>query len=131
MNIVILFILFFLTLYIIQFIFRYIHYFKYPGHIQTFPKFFPKIPFFNAEGFTKLQHSDINLRKNNPDLNGYPFLSFSYWKMQRFVVSDANVVKEIFLHAAKEFPKPKDRMDLLFGVYGPNILTENGGLRII
>jgi hypothetical protein len=129
MNIVVLLLLLLISVYIIQFIVHYVHYFKYPGHIQTLPKFLPKIPFFNAEGFTKFQHSDIILREKNPDLNGYPFLSFSYWWMHRFVVSDANVVKEIFLHSAKEFPKPKDRMELVFGVYGPNILTENGGLR--
>jgi len=114
------------SFYFLRYLRQYFHYSKYPGVIQFLPKFFPKIPYFNPNGMIRFQEYDIQLRKERPELSDYPFVSHSAFVLQRFIVSDANVVKEIILNSAKDFPKPKDDMEKVFGIYGPNILIENG-----
>eukprot|EP01080_Neovahlkampfia_damariscottae_P004059 gene4059-7348_t len=125
-NIVLFIVLFAFGLWTINTIIHLLGYTRYPGSFSFLPRFLPKIPIINPDGMKKFHETDIELRKQNPDLSNYPFLSMATPTMQRFVVSDANVVKELFLNSAKEFPKPQDRMEKAFGIYGPNILTENG-----
>jgi cytochrome P450 len=100
---------------------------KYPGYTQFLPKYFPKIPYLNPYGMERPTVIDIEIRKNNPKFEGFPFIVQNpFFGEYRLVVSDASVVREIMLNNFKEFPKLKDRMELIFGQYGSNILISEG-----
>jgi cytochrome P450 len=100
---------------------------KYPGISQFLPRYFPKIPYFNTFGMERPTVIDIEIRKNNPSFEGFPFLLQNpFFGEYRLVVSDASVAKEIMLNNFKEFPKLKDRMEMIFGQYGSNILISEG-----
>lgn len=118
------FVFLFIALYALHW-YKTLPYSHIPGHTQFFQKYFPKLPFLNPYGFKKrFTDIDIELRKNLDPKVGITKQIYAFG-MNRVIISDPDLVKEILITRAKEFPKPQERYSI-FEDYGPNILSSVG-----
>lgn len=100
-----------------------------PGYTQVFPRIIIPIPFINPYGFgnfKRFPEIDNEWREKNPQFKDELVTRVTFFFRTLIIVKDANIVKDVMLNRSREFPKPEEQYEFLFGFFGPNILTSTG-----
>lgn len=124
--------IFALVVIVIIFVFHKLHLRKVshiPGYTQVFPRTLLPIPYLNPYGilnFKRLPEIDDEWRSQNPKYKDEHITRVTSFMTTFFIIKDANTTKEIMLNRSREFPKPEEQYEYLFGFFGPNILTAVG-----